>query len=87
MWHGPVAVFKIENGKAVNHFNTWKIANTLGDVPVLFASMIFLKMNSADKTLMENQVNWAADDKERVSIYNIVDSLFVKKMKDTLQVL
>jgi transcriptional regulator with XRE-family HTH domain len=80
---------KIENGKTDPTTSTLeKIAKTLGvDVPVLFASDdIFKDVNSADKTLMEKiRLIEQLDDKERVSIYNIVDSLFAKKkMKDTL---
>jgi len=80
---------KIENGKTDPTTSTLeKIARTLGvDVPVLFASDdIFKDVNSADKTLMEKiRLIEQLDDKERVSIYNIVDSLFAKKkMKDTL---
>ena len=80
---------KIENGKTDPTTSTLeKIAKTLGvDVPVLFASDdVFKDVNSADKTLMEKiRLIEQLDDKERVSIYNIVDSLFAKKkMKDTL---
>ena len=80
---------KIENGKTDPTTSTLeKIARSLGvEVPVLFASDdIFKDVNSADKTLMEKiRLIEQLDDKERVSIYNIVDSLFAKKkMKDTL---
>jgi len=80
---------KIENGKTDPTTSTLeKIAKTLGvDVPVLFASDdIFKDVNSADKTLMEKiRLIEQLDDKEKVSIYNIIDSLFAKKkMKDTL---
>jgi transcriptional regulator with XRE-family HTH domain len=80
---------KIENDKTDPTTSTLeKIAKTLGvDVPVLFASDdIFKNVNSADKTLMEKiRLIEQLDDKEKVSIYNIIDSLFAKKkMKDTL---
>jgi transcriptional regulator with XRE-family HTH domain len=80
---------KIENSKTDPTTSTLeKIAKTLGvDVPVLFASDdIFKDANSADKTLMEKiRLIEQLDDKEKVSIYTIIDSLFAKKkMKDTL---
>jgi transcriptional regulator with XRE-family HTH domain len=80
---------KIENGKTDPTTSTLeKIAKTLGvEISELFSSDdIFKDVNSADKTLMEKiRLLEQLDDKERVSIYNIVDGLFAKKkMKDTL---
>jgi transcriptional regulator with XRE-family HTH domain len=80
---------KIENGKTDPTTSTLeKITKSLGiEVSELFASDdIFKDVNSADKTLMEKiRLLEQLDDKERVSIYNIVDGLFAKKkMKDTL---
>ena len=81
--------FKIENDKTDPTTSTLeKISKSLGiEVSELFASDdIFKDVNSADKTLMEKiRLIEQLDDKEKISIYNIIDGLFAKKkMKDTL---
>lgn len=80
---------KIEKGKTDPTTSTLeKISKALAiEVSELFASDdIFKDVNSADKTLMEKiRLIEQLDDKEKVSIYNIIDGLFAKKkLKDTL---
>ncbi len=80
---------KIEKGKTDPTTSTLeKISKALGiEVAELFASDdIFKDVNSADKTLIEKiRLIEQLDDKEKVSIYNIIDGLFAKKkLKDTL---
>jgi transcriptional regulator with XRE-family HTH domain len=85
----PSQYSKIENGKTDPTTSTLeKIAKALNiEISDLFASDdIFKDINSADKTLVEKiRLIEQLDDKERASIYNIIDSLFAKKrLKDTL---
>jgi transcriptional regulator with XRE-family HTH domain len=80
---------KIEKGKTDPSCNTLeKIAKALDiEIHELFiADNIFKEINSVDKTLMEKiQLIEQLDDKEKNSIFNIVDGLFAKKkLKDTL---
>lgn len=74
---------KIENGKTDPTTNTLeKIAKALGiELSDLFISdKIFKDINSADKTIMEKiRLIEMLDEKEQVSIYNIVDGLVASK--------
>jgi transcriptional regulator with XRE-family HTH domain len=74
---------KIENGKTDPTTNTLeKIAKALGiELSELFISdKIFKDINSADKTIMEKiRLIEMLDEKEQVSIYNIVDGLVASK--------
>lgn len=80
---------KIEKGKTDPSCSTMeKIAKALGvELSELFAcDEIFRDINSVDKTMME-KINLLEqlDEKERESVFNIIDGLFSKKrMKDTL---
>ena len=85
----PSQYSKIEKGKTDPTTTTLeKIAKVLHiDVSELFASdELFKDVNSADKTIIEKvRLIEQLDEKERLSVYNIVDSLFAKKkLKDTL---
>lgn len=85
----PSQYSKIEKGKTDPTTNTLeKIAKALHiELSELFASdEIFKDINSADKTIIEKvRLIEQLDEKERNSIYNIIDSLFTKKkLKDTL---
>ena len=80
---------KIEKGKTDPSCTTIeKIAKALNvEVYELFiADEIFKDVNSVDKTLMEKiQLIEQLDEKEKNSIFNIIDGLFSKKkLKDTL---
>lgn len=85
----PAQYSRIENGKTDPSFSTIeKIAKALGvELSELFrADEVFKDVNSADKSLMEKiRLIEQLDDKEKTSIFNIIDSLFAKKkLKDTL---
>ncbi len=80
---------KIEKGKTDPTTTTLeKIARVLGvELADLFASdEIFRDVNSVDKSLMEKiRLIEQLDDKERNSIFTLIDSLITKKrLKDTL---
>ncbi len=81
---------RIESGRTDPAFSAVvKIAKALGvSLTELFeANEIFKEINSYDKTLME-KISFieSLDDKEKQSIYNIVDSLIAKKkLKDNIQ--
>jgi transcriptional regulator with XRE-family HTH domain len=85
----PAQYSRIENGKTDPSFSTIeKIAKALGmELSELFrADEVFKDVNSADKTMMEKiRLIEQLDDKEKSSLYNIIDGLFAKKkLKDTL---
>lgn len=81
---------RIESGRTDPSFSAVeKIAKALGiSLPELFkANEIFKDVNSFDKTLME-KINFieSLEDKEKQSVYNIIDSLIAKKkLKDNIQ--
>jgi len=81
---------RIESGKTDPSFSAVvKIAKALGvSLPDLFrADDIFKDVNSFDKTVMEKiSLIESLEDKEKKSIYNIIDSLIAKKkLKDNIQ--
>lgn len=81
---------RLENGKTDPAFTVVvRIANALGvTLSELFqAEEIFSQTNSFDKTLTEKiRLIESLDETEKVSIYNIVDSLIAKKkLKDNIQ--
>jgi transcriptional regulator with XRE-family HTH domain len=80
---------KIEKGKTDPSVSTLeRIAKALGiTLAELFQSDdIFKDINSADKTIMEKlRLIEQLDEKEKNSVYNIIDGLFAKKrLRDSL---
>lgn len=61
-------------------------AGLLTNLHLFRADEVFKDVNSADKTMMEKiRLIEQLDDKEKSSLYNIIDGLFAKKkLKDTL---